>query len=167
MNIPNRITINQLRDMPPGKIATFSVEEMDLLLEDLNGAKAHLAAIENKLRSGLDLKYGQKSSELRRASGKDTGTVRVAPTDSSALPAYAFTSVRNEARSLWTTTTPICGQLWTTTPPALSAARSRSRVWPGFATLALRMYADTTPSGVLIGTGVLTALTWLLLLISW
>lgn len=77
MNIPNRITINQLRDMPPGKIATFSVEELALLLEDLNGAKAHLAAIENKLRSGLDLKYGQKASELRRASGKDTGTVRV------------------------------------------------------------------------------------------
>ncbi len=77
MNIPNHIAFDQIRDWPPGKIAALPVEELALLLEDVNDAKARLATIENKLRSGLDLKYGPRASELRKAAGKDTGTVRV------------------------------------------------------------------------------------------
>ncbi len=77
MNLPNRITFDQILDWPPGKIATLSVEELALLLEELNGSKARIAGVENKLRGGLDVKYGARATELRKAVGKDTGTVRV------------------------------------------------------------------------------------------
>lgn len=77
MNLPNRITINQLKDWPPGKVASLSIDELALLTGDLAEAKAHIAAIENKLRSGLDLKYGQKAAEVRNTAGKDTGAARV------------------------------------------------------------------------------------------
>ncbi|MER2520958.1 MAG: hypothetical protein ABTQ34_09815 [Bdellovibrionales bacterium] len=78
MSFSNHIAFDQIRDWPPGKIATLSVEELALLLEDLSDAKARLATIENKLRGGLDLKYGPKASAARKAAGKDTGTARVA-----------------------------------------------------------------------------------------
>lgn len=76
MNIPNRITFDQIKDWPPGKIATLSVEELALLSGDIAQAKAHIAAAENKLRSGLDLKYGQRAATQRSGLGKDTGVVR-------------------------------------------------------------------------------------------
>ena len=67
----------------------------------------------------------------------ETGTLRVAPTESSALPAAAATEVRNAARSEWATTTPICGHACTTTPPAFFTALLTTLVWPGLATLVL------------------------------
>lgn len=76
MNVSNKITINQLREMPLGKIAMLSVEDLALLQEGLNGAKGHIEAIENKLRGGLDLKYGQRAAMQRSSLGKETGVVR-------------------------------------------------------------------------------------------
>ena len=67
----------------------------------------------------------------------ETGTVRVAPTDSSALPATFATSARNAERSEWATTTPIWGQACTTMPPAFCTALLTTLVWPGLATLVL------------------------------
>lgn len=77
MNLPNRIAIDQIMDWSPGKIATLSVKELALLLEELTGAKERIAAIENRLRGGLDVKYKARATELRKTLGKDTGTVRV------------------------------------------------------------------------------------------
>jgi len=76
MNLSNIITINKLRGMPPGKIATLPVEDLALLLEDLNAAKAHIAAIERYLHAGLDLKYGGRAAMQRSMLGKGTGVVR-------------------------------------------------------------------------------------------
>ena len=67
----------------------------------------------------------------------ETGTVRVAPTESSALPATFATPVRKSLRSEWATMTPICGQACTTTPPAFFTALLTTVVWPGLATLVL------------------------------
>lgn len=78
MNLPNRIAVDQIMNWPPGKISTLPVDELALLLEEVTGAKERIAAIESRLRGGLDLKYGQKAFELRKTMGKDTGTVRVA-----------------------------------------------------------------------------------------
>lgn len=78
MSFSNTIAFDQIRDWPPGKIATLSIEELALLLEDLNDAKARLAEVETKLRGGFDLKYGPSAMELRKAAGKETGTARVA-----------------------------------------------------------------------------------------
>ncbi len=76
MNLPNRITFDQIKDWPPSKIATLSVEELACLAGDIADAKAHVAAVENKLRGGLDLKYGHRASTQRSSLGKDTGIVR-------------------------------------------------------------------------------------------
>jgi hypothetical protein len=77
MNIPNRISIFHLRDLPPGKISTFTVDELAALASDLAEAKTHLAAIEAKFRNALDLKYGSQAQTARQAAGKDTGVARV------------------------------------------------------------------------------------------
>src|SRR6478609_671829 len=66
-----------------------------------------------------------------------TSTVRLAPTDSTALPPLATTSARKVETFEWAMTTPICGHDWTTTPPAALTAVSTRRVWPGLAIRAL------------------------------
>ena len=77
MSIPNRITLEQLKDLPPSKIAVLAVDELALLAEELADLKGHVTASEAKFRSGLDVKYGQRAAEARTAAGKDTGVVRV------------------------------------------------------------------------------------------
>ena len=77
MSIPNRITLDQLKGLPPGKIASLSVEELVLLAGDLADAKANIATAETRFRSGLDLKYGTQAMAARQAAGKDTGVARV------------------------------------------------------------------------------------------
>jgi len=78
MSIPNRISLHQLKDLPPGKISTFSVEELALLASDLAEAKTYLTSVEAKFRSALDLKYGSQAQVARQAAGKDTGVARIA-----------------------------------------------------------------------------------------
>jgi len=77
MNLPNRIPFHQLREMSKDQIAELSVEELALLAEDVADLKALANAVDDKLRSGLDLKYGSQAAALRRNEGKDTGTARV------------------------------------------------------------------------------------------
>ena len=74
-----------------------------------------------------------------RSSGvpSETATLRVAPTESRALPATFATSVRKAERSECATTTPICGHACTTTPPAFFTALLTTVVWPGLAVLVL------------------------------
>ena len=72
----NRITISDLPEMSIGDVAALSPEELMLLLQDLDGAAKELALAETILRTGLDLRYGAQAAAMRRAEGKDTGTVR-------------------------------------------------------------------------------------------
>src|SRR6476469_1961230 len=67
----------------------------------------------------------------------DTATVRVAPTESTALAPFATTSARKVETLECAMTTPIGGHDWTTTPPAALTAVSTRRVWPGLAIRAL------------------------------
>ena len=76
MNLPNHITFDQIIKWPPGKIASLSVEELSLLTSDITEAKSNIAAVENKMRCGLDLKYGQRAATQRSNLGKSTGIVR-------------------------------------------------------------------------------------------
>lgn len=73
----NRIRIFDLLDMDADAVAGLSPEELSLLLEDMDSSAAELARAETVLRAGLDLRYGERAVALRRAEGRDTGTVRI------------------------------------------------------------------------------------------
>ena len=73
----NRIRIFDLPHMDPGDVAALPPEELALLLEDLESNREELTRAETVLRTGLDLRYGERAAALRRAEGRDTGTVRI------------------------------------------------------------------------------------------
>ncbi|MBI4968211.1 MAG: hypothetical protein HZC25_08855 [Rhodospirillales bacterium] len=73
----NRIRIFDLPHMDPGDVAGLPPGELSLLLEDLDSSAAELARAETVLRTGLDLRYGERATALRRAEGRNTGTVRI------------------------------------------------------------------------------------------
>ncbi len=73
----NRIRIFDLLGMDADAVSGLSAEELSLLLEDLDSSAAELARAETVLRTGLDLRYGERAAALRRAEGRDTGTVRI------------------------------------------------------------------------------------------
>ena len=61
-------TTQRLADLPPDELARLSHELAD--------RKARLAALDQKLASALDLRYGARASQRRAEMGKDTGAVR-------------------------------------------------------------------------------------------
>lgn len=73
----NRIRILDLPHMDGDDVTALSPEDLSFLLEDLDSAARELAHAENILRTGLDLRYGARAAALRRAEGRDTGTVRI------------------------------------------------------------------------------------------
>jgi hypothetical protein len=65
-----------VRNLDPDGVAALSTPELACILDDLAERKAALAMIENKIRDGLDIKYGTRASQRRAEESKDTGTVR-------------------------------------------------------------------------------------------
>lgn len=76
MNIPNRITLNDLRGMQVGAIAALPAEE----LAQLHGQIAEEVEAIKRLKDWLDgaiaLKYTDRAAQMRLEAAKDTGTVR-------------------------------------------------------------------------------------------
>jgi hypothetical protein len=73
----NRVRIRDLPHMDGDDVTALSPEDLSFLLEDLDAAANELAQAESILRTGLDRRYGARAAALRRAEGRDTGTVRI------------------------------------------------------------------------------------------
>ena len=78
MNIPNRITLNDLRGMQVGAIAALSGEELAPLRLEAEDQLRTAKSLCDWLDGAIALKYGDRAHAARNADGKDTGTVRFA-----------------------------------------------------------------------------------------
>lgn len=77
MTIPNRITLDDLHTMPVGKIADLSGDQLALVKDEADERLRAAKTLCDWLDGAIALKYGDKAQEVRRAEGKDTGTVRL------------------------------------------------------------------------------------------
>jgi hypothetical protein len=68
----DQITISQLRDWPPGKVASLPIEVLAALAASLAEMKTFVADAEARLNAGLDVRFGDRARQLRAADGKDT-----------------------------------------------------------------------------------------------
>lgn len=75
--IPNRPSRDDLLAMEPSAIAALPADQFALLSEEVNEALDRSRRLKDCLDGALDLKYRDRASLLRRAEGKDTGTVRI------------------------------------------------------------------------------------------
>jgi|SRR5690606_30555692 len=73
----NRITLDQLDQMPIGEIANLDVEQLAMLAEDAEELVQRAKRLKDWIGSAVDIRYGEASKSLRSGKGKTTGTVRV------------------------------------------------------------------------------------------
>lgn len=73
----HRCTLDQLREMTADQVSLLSVDQLAWLLEDVADQKASIKHLEDLLATGLALGYHSRAEELRRAVGKNTGTVSI------------------------------------------------------------------------------------------
>ena len=78
MNIPNRITLNDLRGMQVGAIAALSGGELAPLRQEADEQLRAAKALCDWLDGAIALKYGDRAHAVRIADSKDTGTIRFA-----------------------------------------------------------------------------------------
>ena len=78
MNIPNRITLNDLRGMQIGAIAVLSGDELAPLRQEADEQLRAAKALCDWLDGAIAMKYGDRAHAVRNADGKDTGTIRFA-----------------------------------------------------------------------------------------
>ena len=77
MTIPNHITLDDLSTMPVGDIAALPGDQLALLKQDADERLRSARTLCDWLDGAIALKYGDQAQEVRRAEGKDTGTVRL------------------------------------------------------------------------------------------
>ena len=73
----DQVTLSQLRDWPPGKVAAQPIEVLAALADSLAEMKTFVADAEARLNAGLDVRFGDRARQLRAADGKDSGRVRL------------------------------------------------------------------------------------------
>ena len=73
----DQATLNQLREWPPGKVASLPIEVLAALADSLAEMKTFVADAEARLNAGLDVRFGDRARQLRAADGKDGGRVRL------------------------------------------------------------------------------------------
>ena len=74
----DQITLSQLRDWPPGEVASQPIEVLAALAASLAEMKTFVADAEARLNAGLDARFGDCARQLRATDGKDSGRVRLA-----------------------------------------------------------------------------------------
>jgi hypothetical protein len=72
----NAPTLDSLPSLSPEEIAALPAETLAGLHCTLEGELKRLKEMKSQLDAGLECRYGTRVAELRRALGKDTGTVR-------------------------------------------------------------------------------------------
>lgn len=77
MTIPNRITLDDLPTMPVGAIAGLPGDQLAILKQDADERLRAAKTLCDWLDGAVALKYGEQAQDVRRAEGKDTGTIRL------------------------------------------------------------------------------------------
>lgn len=77
MSLSNRPSLDDLRTMPATDIAALPADLLALLQDDSDAALAAAKSAKERLDDALALKYAARAADLRRQTGKDTGTVRL------------------------------------------------------------------------------------------
>lgn len=77
MTIPNRITLDNLPTMPIGEIAALAGDQLALLKQEADERLHAAKTLCDWLDGAIALKYGDQAQEVRRAEGKDTGSIRL------------------------------------------------------------------------------------------
>lgn len=77
MTIPNHIILDDLPTMPVGDIAALPGDQLALLKQDADERLRSAKTLCDWLDGAIALKYGDQAHEVRRAEGKETGTVRL------------------------------------------------------------------------------------------
>jgi len=76
MHLPNRPTIDALRQMPVSDIIALPAEHLALLQTDAREALDAAKRMQDWIEAAIALRYEQRAVGARAAAGKDTGTVR-------------------------------------------------------------------------------------------
>ena len=74
--LPNAPTLDQLRTMPIGDIATLPSDVLAALQEDADAALKSAKSMKDWLDGAIAQKFGDRAREARAAIAKDTGIVR-------------------------------------------------------------------------------------------
>ncbi len=77
----NNPEINDMLTLPTGELAQLPVELLAALQGELDHAAKQLKSASAKFSVALEVRYATRAAEVRRACGKDTGTVRLADGD--------------------------------------------------------------------------------------
>lgn len=77
MTIPNRISLDDLRDMQVREIAALPGDQLALLQDEAAGRLRAAKHLGDWLDGAIAQKYGERAQEARRAEGRDTGTIRL------------------------------------------------------------------------------------------
>ncbi len=77
----NTPSVDDMFNMPTGDLAQMPVELLAALQGELDHAVKQLKSASSKLSAALEVRYGTRAAEARRACGKDTGTVRLVDGD--------------------------------------------------------------------------------------
>ena len=73
-NIPS---VDDMLNLPAGELALLPVELLASLQAELAHAQSQLRAAFARFSTALEVRYATRAAEVREASGKDTGTVRL------------------------------------------------------------------------------------------
>lgn len=76
MSARNRPSLDDIRAMPVGEVAALPADQLALLQEDAAAALQSAKSLKDWLDAAIMLRYGERAAAMRRAEGKDTGTVR-------------------------------------------------------------------------------------------
>ena len=77
----NTPSVDDMLNMPKGELAQMPVDLLAALQAELDHASKTLKAATTKFSSALEVRYGTRAAEARRACGRDTGTVRLVDGD--------------------------------------------------------------------------------------
>lgn len=73
----HRVNLEQLSEMTADQVSLLSVDQLAMLREDVDDRKAAIKHLEDVLNTGIALAYHSRAEDLRRAAGKNTGTVSI------------------------------------------------------------------------------------------
>ena len=82
----DQVTLNQLRDWPPGKVAAQPIEVLAALADSLAEMKTFVADAEARLNAGLDVRFGDRARQLRAAEARTADGCGSATAISSSSP---------------------------------------------------------------------------------
>ena len=77
----NTPSIDQLINLPAGEIAQLPVELLAALQREIDAAAKQMKAVTARFSTALEVRFAARAADVRSASGKDTGTVRLVDGD--------------------------------------------------------------------------------------